>query len=417
MTFAGWPEPNGANPVGHCEFDLFDPARPAPYAPTPTTFRALKVMAWYPARDIQGCARRFYLDAREASGTARSSLALMPGGAARAAMLGALETRSHIGAPVAEGTFPLLVYCHGFASFAQQNTLLMEHLASFGYIVLSVGHPHESSGYFLSDGSAVDMSQAMIEAVGAIDGFEEFGGARLGPNLAARRQDTIRLIERLRPTAFGRLAQVQADDNLFVVDRIEERQVPPQAITIAEAADLDRIGYLGMSYGGHVAALSCMKDPRARCGVNLDGDFATAEPFGREIGVPFLTFSRDLAAIAPQYGLEAEAPSPSSMTSCDLAYEREDGTPPAAAVHRLTLRGGMHWDFLDARVLLPEGLPPGLMGDLPPERTALAIQRSVQEFFDLYLKADETRFPAGVAEDFADLLVVQDRAAMRARFG
>lgn len=417
MSMPVWPEPAGPYRVGLCEFDLFDHDRPAALAPSQIPFRSIKVMAWYPVRSTDGYSRRFYLDAQEASGAAASSMAMMPNGDARTAMLARVETQAHLDAPVADGLFPLLVYCHGFASFAQQNSLLMEHLASHGYIVLSLGHPHESSGYFLGDGTPVPLSPAMGAAIAAIDGLEEFTAARLGPDLVARRKATQTLLEKLRATEFGRLAQGQADDNIFVVDSITARALPQCANWLVGAADVSKLAYLGMSYGGHVAALSCMKDPRGRCGVNLDGDFATAEPFGREVGVPFLAFSRDLHAIARFSQAEVEPTSPSSMTSCDLAYEREDGMPPAAPVHRITLRGGMHWDFLDARILMPAGLPPGLMGDLPPERTALAIQESVLDFFDAYLKGASNAFPARVADEYRDLLVVQDRAAMHARFG
>lgn len=417
MIETPWPQPSGLYPVGICEFELIDSTRPASFAEISTRSRAIKVMAWYPAASIATHRPRPYLDALEASGRAESAMKMMPNAAARLAMLGAIETRSYVDAPIVAGRFPLLVYCHGFASYIQQNTLLMEHLASHGYVVLALGHPNESSGYFLTDGTAIDMSPAMIDAIAGIDEMNELSAARHGADLATRRATTRVLMQLLRQTLFGHLAQVQADDNIFVIDRFSEGDVPTKAADLAAAVDLGRLGYLGMSYGGHVAALSCMKDPRAKAGVNLDGDFATAEPFEREVGVPFLAMSRDIQAIGRFYDIVAEPTAPDSMTSCDLAYERADGTPPLAPVHRFTLRGGLHWDFLDARFLTPDGLPPGLLGDLPPLRTVQAISHTVQDFFDTYLCDAGRSFPATVATDFADLLVVQDRRAMLARFG
>jgi len=63
------------------------------------------------------------------------------------------------GAPAAAGRFPLLVFNHGAGSYREQNTFLMEHLASSGYVVASVAHPHESGSYMSADGELVRLSE------------------------------------------------------------------------------------------------------------------------------------------------------------------------------------------------------------------------------------------------------------------
>ena len=57
-----------------------------------------------------------------------------------------LLTNSFKGVPIsnAEKTFPVLIFSHGWGEHSSQNTILMEELASHGYIVFSLSHDFES---------------------------------------------------------------------------------------------------------------------------------------------------------------------------------------------------------------------------------------------------------------------------------
>jgi len=402
-----WPQPSGPHSVGFAQFSVADPSRAALHAPEPTPERELLVLAWYPAADTAGRARRHYMEPRDLDG-GHASLNLFQIAPAEQAHLAHLETAAYSDAPVAPGRFPLIVFCHGIFGFPQQNSVLMEHLASSGYIVVSVAHPFESGTHFLPDGRRLLMDPGMWPEVAHLGAIPQNLDAYFGADLATRRAGMTHMLHAMRSMCVGRLPQVWADDLVFVADRIAQGAVPAAATAIAAASDIDRLAYLGMSFGGHVAALCCLKDPRARAGANLDGGVFSAEPFGRELGLPFLALTGDLSVGAAAVGRTAPAPSPASQTLLDFAYNRPDGVPPAWPLHRLGVPGTTHVDFADFPLLFDPSHVPVLASSMPPGRWYALKVRIVGEFFDHYLRGLHPAFPAPLAADYPDLLVIHD---------
>jgi len=383
----------------------------------PTSYRRLKVMAWYPAASVEGCRRRRYLDPRDVEPDALNVLTFAQVPNEDLVRAAALETASHGGAPVAPGRFPVLVFCHGALSYPQQNMTLFEYLASHGYLVVSVAHPHESATHALADGTTLVCHPDMRDDASKVMSFPRQLSIYFGSDLADRMDAARASLAHLRLSWYGRLPHMWADDLVFVVDRLAGKAVSPAAAPVAEAADLEHLAYFGMSYGGHVAALCCLKDPRARAGANFDGGFFTAEVLGREIGVPFLCLMSDRAQAAKvlEYGPVAP-PATDGQAMLDLLYARMDGTPPAQPVHRLIVRNALHMDFTDLPSLFGGGAGlPGRLGDVPTDRLMALQFRITRDFFDTYVRGESRDFPREVAAEFDDLVVAQDHAAMLAR--
>ena len=78
--------------------------------------------------------------------------------------LRAVKTHSYpdIELSPAEARYPVIVFSHAIVSFAEQNTLLMEHLASQGYVVLAISHPYASARVVSSQGKAIYPAMAKI---------------------------------------------------------------------------------------------------------------------------------------------------------------------------------------------------------------------------------------------------------------
>ncbi|MDH3753457.1 MAG: prolyl oligopeptidase family serine peptidase [Acidimicrobiia bacterium] len=53
---------------------------------------------------------------------------------------GVVDTGAYRGAPPADGTFPLVVYGHGFGGYRQVATFHTVHIASYGFVVASADH-------------------------------------------------------------------------------------------------------------------------------------------------------------------------------------------------------------------------------------------------------------------------------------
>ena len=165
---------------------------------------------------------------------------------------------------------PVLFYSHGYTSFAGQNTVLMEELASHGYIVYSIQHTHDSSPVLFPDGTVAPMDpeliatmQAQMAADAEEDGFQQ---AFLTTDLDARFQGFVANQEKVLADG-GRIATVSADiwleDRRFVHDELAAGRVPEQVAAIVAAGDLQRTGQMGMSFGGSTSGGICMVD--ARC--------------------------------------------------------------------------------------------------------------------------------------------------------
>jgi predicted dienelactone hydrolase len=312
-----------------------------------------------------------------------------------------LKTRSYADAPGLKGSHPLLLFIHGMMSYPHQSTLLMEHLASHGYVVLALGHPFESGGHVHSDGTVVSLSPAFQGELATFHRPEALA-TYLAPTIEERRRAVPGTVRAVRGTWPGRLCHAWADDALFVVDCLERGHVPERVTFLNASIDFARLGYFGMSYGGHVAALCNLKDPRSKAGANLDGGFFSADVVGREIGVPFLSFTGDyLNAQAAPGAASGE------LNAQELLYERWDGTPPAQPVHRVRLRGSLHGDFTDLPVLLHGTMSiPGFLSGLDPQRLMAAQLDTVRSFFDAYVGVGDESFPGDLITRHPDMLEV-----------
>lgn len=71
-------------------------------------------------------------------------------------------------APVAEGTFPVVLFSHGFAGMRLQSSFLTSHLASWGMVVISPDHAVRDLKHAFV-GQIGDSSQAVTDLFDALD--------------------------------------------------------------------------------------------------------------------------------------------------------------------------------------------------------------------------------------------------------
>ena len=179
---------------------------------------------------------------------------------------------------VADGKFPLIVYSHGYGSYAEDNNHLCMDLASHGYIVMSIAHTHEALGIDFSDGSYAMFDGTTIKRM--------YGG-----NLVKYLFDVMKL-ERAKGSDevkyykfrtfadgmdFAKQRIVQwGHDTISAVNKLKD-------MDIAEHIDWDKgIGCTGHSFGGATAYWLCLYHPDEYvCGINIDGAL-----FGEHASLP-----------------------------------------------------------------------------------------------------------------------------------
>ncbi|GIM94813.1 hypothetical protein [Paractinoplanes toevensis] len=212
--------PDGPYRVGRAVHEVADRSRTDELAPLGGNPRVLSVWLWYPA----------------AAGGTPSPYA--PGEWAALHRFGwgqtdfqKINTGTYDEAPLAAGTFPIVVLTPGLGLSAPQYAALAARIASRGYLVAGVT-PTYSADLTVIGGKPIRWSAAGRPA-----------------DLTGPRGD--------------RLATVQAADARFVAGRI--------AVLLGTHADPDRVIYVGHGSGGAAALEACRTDDHCRGAADLDG--------------------------------------------------------------------------------------------------------------------------------------------------
>lgn len=162
-----------------------------------------------------------------------------------------IKTYSQPNVPIARTSvpFPVIIFSHGGGVMVQQYTYMLEELASHGFIVVGINHPYNAATVRYPDGRIV---KSMYR--------EKTRDAK----------------------GKAQLLEANAQDISFVLDKIEE--LVAQNDPLWSNADLNKTGIMGHSFGGRTATKVIRKDPRVKCGINMDGGAQNediAEPFSK----------------------------------------------------------------------------------------------------------------------------------------
>jgi predicted dienelactone hydrolase len=137
LPIVTFPAPDGPYAVGSRSFSLVDESRNDAYFNAPDQAREVYVQAWYPGA----------IDAAQPPPPVRTLWQELYRGPSDPVTLASgylrgIETHSYQNIPLstAAAPYPVIVFSHSLGLTAEQNTPLMEHLASHGYIVLGISH-------------------------------------------------------------------------------------------------------------------------------------------------------------------------------------------------------------------------------------------------------------------------------------
>ena len=414
------PAPSGPYGVGTFEYSITDDSRKERYSPTRN--RELYVEVWYPAeqsalRDVP--VRTLFQELYEGDYTRQSWLF---------GYLRHIPTHSHVHAPVAapeDGPFPILLFNHALElGFTSQNQLLMEHLASHGYVIFSIAHPYQSSKVNLSNAGTVttasehpsDLELTRAELDQGLAGtifeashdLDEISAVKevLSPlaeqyfalDESDRRTFLTQAVameefhayrhfisEDLLEDYFvydylvqNSLLQYWVEDVQFIASTLGDLQAP--VVGFSESIDTSGFGVFGMSYGGAAAGEFCKVDNRCKAGVNLDGT-----QFGRHwdqaVSAPFLMFYHE-----------------EHQGGNDFAY-----LPPAHDFRDYGVKGATHFDFTDFTYVWPLFRTIGYMGSIDGMRMVDIMNIVVLNFFDHTLKGKPV--PGELFTDIPEIVV------------
>ncbi|MEW1586292.1 acetylhydrolase [Micromonospora vinacea] len=350
------PAPTGPYRVGTVPLHLVDRSQPDPLA-GPGRYRELMVSVWYPARDV----RRYPLAPWMTTASMRTLLD--SAGFDPDAALAPL-TAGHQGAPVRHSgrRLPVIVYSHGTGSHRSDTTIVVQELASHGYVVVTVDHTY--------------------------DGYSEFPDGRVTVE-----EDSYHAT----PWTYTR-------DVRFVLDQISELAAGGNPDVgqarlpagLGPALDLNRIGMFGWSKGGTATALTMGTDQRIQAGLSLDGPMQSQPLPSTDLHRPFMLMTAEFTR----------------------------ATEPAVAEFFTHLRGwrlnihaagAVHSSYGDNQWLVPQlarviGMSDeeltGWIGTLDPSRAVRIGQAYPLAFFDRHLRHRGSHLLSGPSRRFPEVTFV-----------
>jgi dienelactone hydrolase len=327
------PTPGGPLPVGRTIFRWVDPSRPEVLTDDPNDFREVVAFVWYPAEQGTGTSARYFPD------IATVSKALIQSGEVEwweVVGLRLIRSKSNLDAePVKDQSpFPVVLFSPGNGTNIEFYSSLAIEIASHGYIVVGINHPHDVAAVELSNGNIApyDKVQWSLDA----KAHQAYTAERI---------------------------KVRTADMLFVLDQLE---ILNSNVTspFSGLLDLNFLAAAGHSLGGITASEACKADARFKACLNFDG---------LQRGGPF---SMDESAIPPEQPflfLTKESQLPPKV------IEKFESTSES---YWVVIHGASHENFTDGPSLQPSLLPIPNQAD----RFMGLIQQYTLAFLDRTLK-------------------------------
>lgn len=379
------PKPLGEFAVGHRTFEWTDTERLEEYTNDPNDYRRLTVYAWYPTQKssiknknpipYMSNAKQFSLTIAKLVESSLDNNVRFPSFLLNHWAL--IKSNSYKGVNISSNpsSFPVIIFSHGLFSGAWQNTILMETLASHGYVVFAIEHAFWATQSNFNDSieglsqqvlqnyrdATKDLNSSNVETLGNTIGLDD-----LGNETAAAMQEYLRLTPNLT-TFYETGYNLWSADQQFVMDKIEE--LNNSNSLFANKLDLNRIGVMGMSFGSPSTIKTCSVDKRCKAGVMLDGanySSVNLDP----ITMPFL------------YMHSAETIISVANYKNFISYKHQ------AITYSLRVKNAEHFDFTDLPILAPGLSLAGQLGTIPPQKIVKLTNDYVLRFFNHHLKVD-----------------------------
>lgn len=281
--------------------------------------------------------------------------------------------------------FPLVVFSHGAFGYYQSNTSTYMELASNGYVVAALDHPHHAFFTEDTDGKLITVDQTFLNAAMNLnDSFSEEAQFALYQEwMALRTADMGFAVDEIK----NAVENGATDDSWFASDKDSDKIIDALNMTDTEA-----IGLMGHSMGGATSvALGRERDDIAAV-IDIDGTMLS-EYTGIENGkfkvnsepykVPVLEFANwesynELADYIEKYRAEGGS------------YPNDELMRHAAAGFSTTIRDTKHMDFTDLPLLSPIlGNMLG-SGERDKKETMSIVNSLVLQFYNCYLKGEGT---------------------------
>ena len=290
------------------------------------------------------------------------------------------EVPTHFFYPDGDGSFPLVVFSHGAFGYYESNYSTFTELASHGYIVASLDHPHHA--FFTTDtsGSTVIVDSNFINTAISVTNGEV--------------EDNNELFK-----ITSQWMELRTDDENFVLDTIKDAvssgslsdawhtDNEAQILSVLAMTNTDKIGLIGHSMGGATSVAAGRERDDIDAVIVLDGTMLTEvvsvngsqeEYYEEPYPVPILDFTKE-----KDYNERMQA----KLESSDL-YVNDVVIEHAKDGRTVVFKNAEHMDFTDLPMFSPFLAKMLGSSDIDHEQFMKTVNGVVLNWFDYYLKGE-----------------------------
>lgn len=356
-----FPQLSGSSAVGIKTVYFTDDKRAELFSKSPTDKRTIVGHIFFPANNDKNLQKAPYLDSKMPFFlNIFSSHFRIPKELAHLFFRN-IKTNAYRNAPLAntKSTYPVVLFSHGLLGMpSDMYTVLLEDLASHGYIVIGIDHPYLNMLTLYSNGKAVTCGELAKE-------FE-----RMSPSEQKKFQnEAIDVYKADIQFMLDQLALMNQDQNSIFYNRL----------------DLDTIAIIGHSAGGTASIEFCRNDNRCKAAIDLDGWYDQA--------IGDTPLQQPLLLLFGAKSLEVTEPTSEYLKRKQLTREEYFEREKNIAEHRknlcaapncllIILPGVQHGDFGD-NILLK--WPFRGWNDADPYTTITLINKTILQFLNTYL--------------------------------
>ncbi len=279
-----------------------------------------------------------------------------------------------------DGNYPLVVFSHGAFGYYQSNFSTYEELASNGYVVAALDHPHHS--FFSNDTSG---KTVIVDS--------EFMNNVMGINDTTSEEKIYEITKSWM--------KLRTDDENFVLDTIQQAKASGSLsdawytenadtiLSVLSKTDTDKIGLFGHSLGGATSAAVGRERNDIDAVIVLDGTMlgervsvndGKSEYIREAYPVPILDFTKEI-----DYNDREQFKDKNGY-----AYVNEYVIDNAVDGKTVVFSGVGHMDFTDLPLISPTIASMLGSGNIDHEKTLNTINGLVLDWFNYYLKNEGT---------------------------
>jgi len=386
MPVFRFPQPTGPFAIGTLTYHWVDTSRADTFAVDPNARRELMVQVWYPADADPATIRAPYMQEADAVMAAFARIHNQP--SFFFSQFKYVTTNAVTAARVADSqaAYPVLILLEGATGFRQMNTFQVEELVSHGYIVVAIDQPGAAANVVFPDGHEV-VGLPVLQLQALIRPSHVPGTT--APPLQGR------------ALAASSVVPFLAQDVSFTLDQLAVLNQADASGVLTQRLDLKRVGIFGVSLGGIVASVACLREPRIRACLMMDAPMTT-DVVAEGLTKPSMWITRDAASMRlerQRSGGWSEEDIDTHQTSMRSVYESLSG-----AGYFVQVPGTFHSNFMDIPNWTPLASWFNVSGPIDGQRAHDIINAYSLAFFNRHLIGCSATLLDGSAEQYPEVL-------------